>query len=114
MLGKGFTLCSIYCSNQSLWKIRGITQINLDYFTTDKSNKVKISREIMLCQGYFLKNCSGDEGDPKRCWDWCMSEDDRKRIELILTDERQFKVGGIVSCKINLLKNYKLLNGAAA
>ena len=42
----------------------------------------------MLYRGYFLKNCSGDEGDPKRCWDWCMSEDDRKRIEVIFTDER--------------------------
>ena len=31
--------------------------------------------------GLFFKNCSGDEVDPKRCWDWCMSEDDRKGIE---------------------------------
>ena len=52
---KDFTLYGIYRSNQSLWKTQDIASINCDCFTTDESNQVKISREIMQCQGYFLK-----------------------------------------------------------
>ena len=47
------TLSTIYRSNQPLWKIHGIAQINC--LAIDESNQVKISREIMRCQGYFLK-----------------------------------------------------------
>ena len=32
---------------------------NFDCFTTDQSNQIKISREIMRCQGYFLKIALG-------------------------------------------------------
>ena len=48
-------LCSIYCSNQGLWKIHGIALINLNCFAIDESSQVKIPCEIMWCQGYFLK-----------------------------------------------------------
>ena len=53
------TLCSIYRSNQPLWKIHGIAQINFDCFAIDKSNQVKISREITRCQRFFLKIVRG-------------------------------------------------------
>ena len=52
---KYFTLCSIYRSNQTLWKIQGIVKM-----------KLKISSEIMWCQGYFLKDCSEDKVEKKR------------------------------------------------
>ena len=48
-------LCSIYRSNQPLWKIHGIALINFDCFAIDESNQVKIPRVIMRCQSYFLK-----------------------------------------------------------
>ena len=59
VLAKDFTMCSIYFSNLLLWKIHGIASINFDCFTTDESNKVKISREIMRYQGYFFKIAVG-------------------------------------------------------
>ena len=52
---KEFVLRCVYRLNQPLWKIHGIASINFDCFTIDESNQVKISREIMRCQGYFLK-----------------------------------------------------------
>ena len=33
----------------------GTAEINFDCFAIDESNQVKISREIMRCQGYFFK-----------------------------------------------------------
>ena len=35
--------------------------ISIVLATIDESNQVKISREIMGCQGYFFKNCFEDE-----------------------------------------------------
>ena len=55
VLVKDFTLCSIYRSNQPLWKIHGIASINFDCFTIDESNQVKISCKIMRFWGCFLK-----------------------------------------------------------
>ena len=52
-------LCCIYRSNQPLWKTHGIASINFGCFAIDESNQVKISREIMRCQGYFLKIALG-------------------------------------------------------
>ena len=49
------TLCSIYRSNKPLSKIHGIASISFDCFAIDESNQAKIYREVMLCQGYFLK-----------------------------------------------------------
>ena len=40
---------------QPLWTIHGISKINFDCFTIGESNQLKISREIMRYQGYFLK-----------------------------------------------------------
>ena len=54
VLAKNWTLCRIYRSNQPSWKIHGTAKINFDCFTIDESGQVKISREIMRCQGYFL------------------------------------------------------------
>ena len=45
----------LYRSHQPLWKIHGIAWINFYCFTIDESNQVNISREIMPCQGHFLK-----------------------------------------------------------
>ena len=58
-LPKGFTLYSIYRSNRPLWKLHGIASINFYCFTTDQSNQVKTSREIMRSQGYFFKIALG-------------------------------------------------------
>ena len=41
LLAKYFTLCSIYRSNQLLWKIYGVAQINFDCFAIDESNQVE-------------------------------------------------------------------------
>ena len=54
-----FTLCFLYRLNESFWKIHGIAWISSDFYTTDQSNQVKISCEIMRCQGYFFKNALG-------------------------------------------------------
>ena len=54
-----FTLRFLYRLNQPLWKIHGIASINFNCFTIDESNQVKISREIMRCQGYFFKIALG-------------------------------------------------------
>ena len=56
-------LCSIYRSNQPLWKIHGIASINFDCFAIEESNQVKISCVIMRCQGYFLKIALGTRLD---------------------------------------------------
>ena len=43
-----------------------------------------------------------------------MPEDEKKQIEPLLIDEKQYKVSDIVLTKINTLLNYQLLNGAVA
>ena len=53
------TLRFLYRLNQPLWRIHGIASINFNCFTIDESNQVKISGEIMRCQGYFLKIALG-------------------------------------------------------
>ena len=37
-----------------------LPKLKFNCFTTDESSQLKVSREIMLCQGYFFKNCSVD------------------------------------------------------
>ena len=48
-------LCFLDRLSQPVWNIHVVTSINFNCFTIDESNQVKISREIMLCQGYILK-----------------------------------------------------------
>ena len=51
--------CFHYGLNQPSWKIHGIAWINFNCFTIDESDQVKISREIMRCEGYFFKIALG-------------------------------------------------------
>ena len=50
---------------------------------------------------------------PKRWWDQCVPEDKKKEIETFFTDEK-CQIVGIVSSKINMLINYRLLNRVVA
>ena len=59
VLAKNFTLCSIYCSNQPLWKNHDIASINFNYSIIDEPNQAKMSRKIMGCQDYSLKIALG-------------------------------------------------------
>ena len=43
---------------------------------------------------------------PKRWWDWCGPEDEKRETELFYIDEKWYEVVGIISFKINMLINY--------
>ena len=45
-------------------------------------------------------------------WNWCMPEDKKKQLKLLLIDDKYYQVVGIVSFKINTRINYLLLNVA--
>ena len=44
---------------------------------------------------------------PKRWWDWCVPEEEKEETEPFFIGEKQYKVVGIGSSKINKLINYQ-------
>ena len=64
-------------------------------FKHKKTFKKELSRELMLVAWHS-----------KRWWGCCVPEDDKREIEPFFIDEKQYKVVGLVSSKINMPINF--------
>ena len=94
-------LCFHYSWNQPSWKIHGIASINFKCFTIDELNQVKVSHEIMRCQGYFLKIALGTRA--KILLDTSLTGLRKKRFLLRM----QFKI--ILDINLNFYTALKIL-----
>ena len=104
-------LCFHYGLNQPSWKIHGIVWINFNCFTIDESNQVKISREIMRCQGCFLKIALGTRVHKNRLLSFTdkwhifyINDTQRCRWEIFADEGHLFYIN---SMQINRWQNFR-------